>query len=74
MRGVASVQVCWVFLMINRRPDRHGTAVPPAQTLRRVVISTRCSVASREPSSSVWKANSLYVSFGRPESNASELP
>lgn len=74
MLMVASVQACWVFLMINLSSDRHGTAVPPAQTLRRVVISTRCSVASRDPSSSVWKANSLFVSFSRPRIDASELP
>jgi hypothetical protein len=53
---VGDVQVYLGFLIINcliRATGKHQVNIPPAQTLRRVVISTRCSVASRDPSSRV---------------------
>jgi hypothetical protein len=59
MTMVGGVQVCLGFLNISRWTEVHSADIPLAQTLRRVVISTRCSVASREPSSKVWNANSL---------------
>jgi hypothetical protein len=59
MTMVAGVQVCLGSLNISRSPQMRSADIPLAQTLRRVVISTRCSVASRDPSSKVWNANSL---------------
>ena len=60
MTMAASVLVCLVCLNISRwRLKVRSADIPLAQTLRSVVISTRCSVASRDPSSKVWNANSL---------------
>jgi hypothetical protein len=62
MTMVAGVQACLGFLIISRWSQVHLADIPLAQTFRRVVISTRCSVASRDPSSKVWNANSLPIS------------
>lgn len=62
MTVVVDVLVGSVFLYISYGGPDNADDLPPAQTLRSVVISTRCSVASRDPSSRVWNANNLEIS------------